>query len=91
MRPFPGSVVLLTLSWLIIVNVPVFDIVAEAGDTYMVYPEGRTCIRFERLVAGIQDYEKIRILRNEYKQKGNTSALRNLEKALSTFDELKLN
>ena len=57
----------------------------------MVYPEGRTCIRFERLVAGIQDYEKIRILRNEYKQKGNTSALRNLEKALSTFDELKLN
>ena len=62
-----------------------------AGDTYMVYPEGRTCIRFERLVAGIQDYEKIRILRNEYKQKGNTSALRKLEKALSTFDELKLN
>ena len=62
-----------------------------AGDTYMVYPEGRTCIRFERLVAGIQDYEKIRILRNEYKQKGNISALKNLERALSTFDELKLN
>lgn len=34
-----------------------------AGDTYMVYPEARTSIRFERLREGIQDYEKIRIIR----------------------------
>ncbi len=33
-----------------------------AGDTYMVYPYGST-IRMERLVEGIQAYEKIRILR----------------------------
>ena len=36
-----------------------------AGDTYIVYPEGRSSIRFERLREGIQDYEKIRILRGE--------------------------
>lgn len=35
------------------------------GDTYLVYPEARSSIRFERLREGIQDYEKIRILRNE--------------------------
>ncbi len=34
-----------------------------AGDTYIVYPEARTSIRFERLREGIQDYEKIRIIR----------------------------
>ncbi len=36
-----------------------------AGDTYMVYPEGRSSIRFERLVEGVQDFEKMRILRAE--------------------------
>lgn len=34
-----------------------------AGDTYLVYPDARSSIRFERLREGIQDYEKIRILR----------------------------
>ena len=36
-----------------------------AGDTYLVYPDARSSIRFERLREGIQDYEKIRILRGE--------------------------
>lgn len=54
-----------------------------AGDTYLVYPEDRTSIRFERLVSGIQDYEKIKILRKELKP----SALQRLDKVLSTFDE----
>ena len=36
-----------------------------AGDTYIVYPEGRSSIRFERLIEGIQDWEKIRILQAE--------------------------
>ena len=36
-----------------------------AGDTYLVYPDARSSIRFERLREGIQDYEKIRILRSE--------------------------
>ena len=35
----------------------------SAGDTYIVYPEGRSSIRFERVVEGIQDFEKMRILR----------------------------
>ena len=33
-----------------------------SGDAFLVYPEG-TSIRFERLTEGIQQYEKIRILR----------------------------
>ena len=37
-----------------------------AGDTYSLYP-GRSSIRFERLVEGIQNAEKIRILRGELK------------------------
>lgn len=32
-----------------------------SGDTYIVYPGGRSSIRFERLIQGIQEYEKIRI------------------------------
>ncbi len=36
-----------------------------SGDTYMVYPGTRSSIRFERLIEGIQDYEKIRILKEE--------------------------
>ena len=34
----------------------------RAGDCYLVYPDGSS-IRMERLIEGIQDYEKIRILR----------------------------
>ncbi len=35
------------------------------GESYMLYPGNRTSIRFERLVEGIQDYEKLRILLSE--------------------------
>jgi hypothetical protein len=34
-----------------------------SGDAFMVYPGARSSVRFERLREGIQDYEKIRILR----------------------------
>lgn len=34
-----------------------------AGDTYIVYPGARSSVRFERLVEGIQDAEKISILK----------------------------
>jgi hypothetical protein len=34
-----------------------------AGDCFLVYPGGNSCIRFEKLREGIVDYEKIRILR----------------------------
>ncbi len=36
-----------------------------AGDTYFIYPGPLSSIRFERLREGIQDYEKIRIIKNE--------------------------
>jgi hypothetical protein len=35
-----------------------------AGDTFIVYPEARSSIRFERLIEGIQDFEKLSILLN---------------------------
>ena len=40
-----------------------------SGDTHLVYPEGSS-IRFERLVEGIQAYEKIRLLRPSLNLKG---------------------
>ena len=51
----------------------------------MVYPGGRSSIRFERVIEGIQQTEKLRILREEYAQKGNTAALRQLNNVISTF------
>lgn len=59
-----------------------------AGDTYLVYPGARSSIRFERLREGIQDFEKIRILR-ETLQKENSEAanvkLSQLSSQLKTF------
>jgi hypothetical protein len=40
-----------------------------AGDTYLVYPEGRSSIRYERMLEGIQDYEKIRLLKEQLSAK----------------------
>ena len=37
----------------------------SAGDTYLVYPYLRSSIRFERLIDGIENAEKVRILREE--------------------------
>ena len=61
-----------------------------AGDTYMIYPEGRSSIRFERLIEGIQSYEKIRMLKEEFEKKGNKSAINKIDKILKTFDEFSL-
>lgn len=61
-----------------------------AGDTYLIYPGARTSIRFERLTEGIQAYEKIRILKEELAKKGNRAAIKNIDKALSTFNEMTL-
>jgi glycosyl hydrolase family 123 len=36
-----------------------------AGDCFLVYPGGNSCIRFEKLREGIADYEKIRILKEK--------------------------
>jgi hypothetical protein len=48
-----------------------------AGDCYLVYPGGNSCIRFEKLREGIVDYEKIRILR-EKASRSNDKAVQGL-------------
>lgn len=52
------------------------------GDTYFIYPDGRSSIRYERMVEGIQMSEKIRILRSEMMKKKNVVGLQELENAL---------
>jgi hypothetical protein len=54
-----------------------------AGDLFQFYPGPRTCIRFEKLIEGIQAFEKIRILREEFINSGNEEGLRQLDRALS--------
>lgn len=56
-----------------------------AGDTYSIYPGPRSSIRFERLVEGIQDCEKIRILREELTAEGAKSKLENLNRTVAKF------
>ena len=56
-----------------------------AGDCYQVYPGPRTSIRFEKLIEGIQDFEKIRILREQFLKEGNSKGIRELEDILATF------
>lgn len=51
------------------------------GDTYIVYPEARSSIRFERLLEGVQDFEKIRILEKEL----SADKLEELKAAISQF------
>lgn len=52
------------------------------GDTYFVYPDGRSSIRYERLLEGIQMSEKIRVLRADMKAANDLEGLLLLEKAL---------
>jgi len=59
-----------------------------AGDTYLLYPGGRTSMRFERMIEGIQAYEKMRILRNETDKRGrNKNYGKRIDKILEPFDE----
>jgi len=63
-----------------------------AGDTYIVYPDARSSIRFERLIEGIQDVEKIRILRNEFTNSNTPEDLKKLElleKEIMKFNTIK--
>lgn len=55
-----------------------------AGDCYLVYPYGRSSIRMERLVEGIQEFEKIRILREKFKN--TPEKLTQLDQALAEFE-----
>lgn len=57
-----------------------------AGDTFLVYPGALSSVRFEKIVEGIQDFEKIRLLRKEYQSKQQTAQLNKLETVLKTFE-----
>ncbi|MDP9230499.1 MAG: DUF4091 domain-containing protein, partial [Bacteroidota bacterium] len=52
-----------------------------AGDCYLVYPGGNSCIRFEKLREGIVDFEKIRIIKEKVARSTNTD-VKNLWKQL---------
>ena len=59
-----------------------------AGDCFLVYPGGNSCIRFERLREGIVDYEKIMILRKKALSSANPKVkvlLKQLDDHLQTF------
>ena len=57
-----------------------------AGDTYMIYPYGRSSVRFEKLIEGIQAYEKVRILREEFAQSNDSAKLAELDALLGKFN-----
>ena len=62
-----------------------------AGDCYLLYPGGRTSARFERLIEGIQAYEKIRILRTEKDKKGRSKNYgKQIDQILEPFNEFNL-
>ena len=56
-----------------------------AGDCYLVYPNGRSSIRMERMVEGFQDFEKIQLLRTEFAAKGDKRKLTKLNKLVESF------
>jgi hypothetical protein len=61
-----------------------------AGDTYIVYPDARSSIRFERLREGIQDAEKIRLLREELERDGSVAAKEKLKKLNNTVAQFNI-
>lgn len=56
-----------------------------AGDCFVVYPGGRGSVRFSKLVEGIQDFEKVRILRSRWQETGNEATLGQLTGILKSF------
>ena len=59
-----------------------------SGDTYSLYPHGRTSMRFERMRDGVEAYEKVRILREKYSD--SPEGLKPLEDALDKLASYKL-
>jgi len=62
-----------------------------AGDTYLVYPENETSIRFEKLREGIQTVEKIKALRAILSKDGKTEELKTLEQEIQKFSNKNIN
>jgi hypothetical protein len=59
-----------------------------AGDCYLVYPGGNSCIRYEKLREGIVDFEKMKILREKAAQSNDKQAkdlIKQLDQHLTVF------
>ena len=61
-----------------------------AGDTYVIYPFSVSSIRWERLVQGIQQFEKYKILLSEAKAANNNARVAELEMLLRSVDIKKI-
>lgn len=61
-----------------------------AGDTYVIYPFSLSSVRWERLVQGIQQFEKYKILLAEAEASGNASRVKVLKKMIGSIDIKKI-
>jgi hypothetical protein len=57
-----------------------------AGSLFQFYPGPRSSIRFEKLIEGVQYYEKIRILRDQFVKEGYNDKLKEIDNMLSQFE-----
>jgi hypothetical protein len=55
------------------------------GDCYQIYPGPRTSIRFEKMIEGIQDFEKIRIMKEQFIKEKDEKHLKELNEVLARF------
>lgn len=58
----------------------------SAGDTYLVYPGPGSSIRYEELISGIQDFEKMSLLRKKFTENGDERKLAKLDNILEPFE-----
>ncbi|GAA4782953.1 DUF4091 domain-containing protein [Olivibacter ginsenosidimutans] len=59
----------------------------SAGDAWFVYPGARSSIRFERLIEGIQDFEKAKIIKASLQAQGDDAGLKKLDRVIGAFEE----
>ncbi len=57
-----------------------------AGDTYIIYPKGRSSIRYERMLEGIQDFEKVRMVAAALTGRAPSRDLLELNKVIQKFN-----
>ncbi len=55
------------------------------GDTYLVYPDNCSSVRYERFIEGVALAEKVRILKDELRQKGDAAAAERLDSLVKSF------
>jgi hypothetical protein len=60
-----------------------------SGDTFIVYPDARSSIRFERLIEGIQDFEKLSIIIGELERQQTAEAETRLKSIRAILEQFK--